>query len=56
MKLIYISQLKIKHPIFLRSFLVYKFVYARCNSRYIGDTCRHFKTRINEHVKKRQKI
>ena len=46
---------KDKTPYFLRSFLVYKFVCARYNSRYIGETCRHFKTRINEHVKKRQK-
>ena len=40
-----------KTPYFLNSFLVYKFVCARCNSYYIGETCRHFKTRIDEHVK-----
>ena len=43
---------KDKAPYFLKSFLVYKFVCARCNSCYIGETCRHFKTRIDEHVKK----
>ena len=30
----------------LKSFLVYKFTYASCSSSYIGETCRHFKTRI----------
>ena len=39
----------------LKYFLVYKFVCARCNSCYIVKTCRHFKTRINEHVKKDKK-
>ena len=28
---------------FLKSFLVYKLVCARCISCYIGETCRHFK-------------
>ena len=54
-KIVTISQVKIKDPIFLKSFLVYKFVYARCNSSYIGETCRHFKTRIDEHLKKDKK-
>ena len=44
LKLITISQLKIKHPIC-----------ARCNSCYIGETRRRFKTRIDEHVKKDKK-
>ena len=35
-------------PYFLKSFLVC----ARCKSCYIGETCRHFKTRIDEHIKK----
>ena len=35
----------------LKSFLVYKFT---CTS-YIGEICRHFKTRIEEHVKKDNK-
>ena len=39
----------------LESFLVYKFTYASCSSSYIGETCRHFKTRIEEHIKKDNK-
>ena len=38
----------------LKSFLVYKFTSASCSSSYIGKTC-HFKTRIEEHVKKDNK-
>ena len=44
-----------KTPYFLKSFLVYKFVYASCNSCYIGETCRYFQTRIDKHVKKGKK-
>ena len=40
----------------LLKFDSFPFVCARCNSCYIGETCRHFKTRIDEHAKKRQKI
>ena len=32
----------------LKSFLVYKFTCASCSSSYIGETCCHFKTRIEE--------
>ena len=39
-------------PDYLKSFLVYKFTHARCSSSYIAETCRHFKTRIEEHNKK----
>ena len=46
---------KDKTPYFLKSFLVYKFVCARCNSCYIGETCHHFKSRINVHAKKDKK-
>ena len=42
-------------PIDLKSFLVYKFICASCSSSYIGETCRHFKTRIEEHIKKDHK-
>ena len=35
---------KDKTPYFLKSFLVYKFVCARCNSCYIDETCHHLKT------------
>ena len=36
----------------LKSFLVYIFTCASCSSSYIGKTCRHFKTRIEDHIKK----
>ena len=39
----------------LKSFLVYKFTCASCSSSYIGKTCPHFKTRIEEHIKKDNK-
>ena len=43
-----------KNPISddLKSFLVYKFTCASCSSSYIGETCHHFKTRIEENIKK----
>ena len=39
----------------LKSFVVYKFTCASCSSSYIGETCHHFKTRIEEHIKKDNK-
>ena len=39
----------------LKSFLIYKFTCASCSSSYIGETCRHFKTRIEGHIKKDNK-
>ena len=39
----------------LKSFLVYKFTSASCSSSYIGETWCHFKTRIEEHIKKDNK-
>ena len=39
----------------LKSFLVYKVTCASCSSSYIGKTCHHFKTRIEEHIKKDNK-
>ena len=33
----------------MKSFLVYKFTCASCSSNYISETCRHLKTRIEEH-------
>ena len=35
---------------------MYKFTCARCSSRNIGKTCRRFKTRIEEHIKKDNKF
>ena len=42
-------------PNALKSFLVYKFTCASFRSSYIDKTCRHFKTRIEEHIKKDNK-
>ena len=39
----------------MKSFLVYKFICASYSSSYIGETCHHFKTRTEEHVKKDNK-
>ena len=39
----------------LKSFLLYKFTCASCSSSYIGETSRHFKTEIEEHIKKDNK-
>ena len=36
----------------LKSFLLYKFTCASYSSSYIGETCCHFKTRIEDHIKK----
>ena len=34
---------------------LYKFTCASCSSSHIGKTCGHFKTRIEEHIKKDNK-
>ena len=39
----------------LKSLLLHKFTSASCSSGYICETCRHFKTRIEEHIKKDNK-
>ena len=39
----------------MKSFSVYIFTCASCSSSYIGKTCRHFKTRIEKHIKKDNK-
>ena len=39
-------------PFHLQSFIVYKFVCANCKVCYVGETTRHFITRINEHLQK----
>ena len=36
----------------LKSVLVYKRNCASCRSNYIGKTCRHFKNRVEEQIKK----
>ena len=30
---------------------MYKFTCARCNASYIGETCRHISTRMDEHFR-----
>ena len=40
----------------MKSFLVYKFICASSNSSYIGKKCCHFKTRIEEYIKKDNKF
>ena len=37
-------------PTALKSFVVYEFTCSGCNSRYFGETSRHFSTRIKEHT------
>ena len=39
----------------MKFFQVYKFTCALCSSSYIGKMCRHFKTRIEEHIIKDNK-
>ena len=39
----------------LKSFLVYLFTCTSCSCSYIGETCYHFKTRIEDHIKKDNK-
>ena len=34
----------------LRSRVVYKFACAGCNACYVGETARHFSTRVREHL------
>ena len=36
----------------LKCFLIYKFTCVSCSSSYTGETCCHFKTRIEEHMKR----
>ena len=37
-------------PESLKSRVVYQFTCASCGARYIGETNRHFHTRVNEHL------
>ena len=51
------SYFSYKDPIldYLKSFLVRKFTCGSCDSSYIWESCRHFKTSIEEHIKKDNK-
>ena len=40
-------------PRALRSGVVYKFICAGCNACYVGQTTRHFDTRVHEHLHKK---
>ena len=42
---------KDKIPSFLKSMVVFKFVYASCNACYVVETAIHLLTRIKEHLK-----
>ena len=55
MCVIFFFSYKDQIPDNFKYFLVYKFTCASCNSSYIGQTCCHFKTRIEEHIKKDNK-
>ena len=46
-----LSSVKDSIPRDLRSLVVYKFTCARCKACYIGETRRHFMTRVREHLK-----
>ena len=37
-------------PDSLKSRVVYQFACTSCGARYIGETNRHFNTRVNEHL------
>ena len=41
---------KDRTPDALKSMVVYQFTCSGCNSCYIGETSRHFSTRIKEHT------
>ena len=43
-------QFKDKIPYCLRSNVVYKFSYGRCNATYYGETCRHLSVRVGVHL------
>ena len=58
-KLVFFFLLKVKNycsykdqiPNDLKCLLVYKFTCTSSSSSYIGETCHHFKTRIEEHIR-----
>ena len=37
-------------PLYLRSYLIYKFQCSNCNITYYGETERHLKVRAGEHI------
>ncbi|CAF2060898.1 unnamed protein product [Rotaria magnacalcarata] len=47
---------KDKIPTEFRSGVVYEATCPVCNEKYIGQTCRHLKTRINEHLSYQKRV
>ena len=43
---------KSRSPKYLKSGVVYQFTCAGCNDSYVGETFRHFDTRVHEHLHK----
>ena len=48
--------LKPKIPKEFQSNLVYQFKCSRCNSTYVGKTCRHLLVRVQEHRTKKKQV
>ena len=44
--------LKAQTPKSIRSRVMYQFICAACNDSCVGETARHFETRVNEHLTK----
>ena len=44
---------KCKKPEYLKAGVVYHFICAACNSSYVGETSRYYKTRVREHLHKK---
>ncbi|CAF2089070.1 unnamed protein product, partial [Rotaria magnacalcarata] len=47
---------KDKIPTEFRSGVIYEATCPVCNEKYIGQTCRHLKTRINEHLSYQKRV
>ena len=43
---------KSAHPLSLQSFVFYKFLCPSCEACYVGETTRHFKVRMDEHLRR----
>ena len=43
---------KSKSPPSLQSFVVYRYLCPSCGACYVGETTRHFKIRVDEHLRK----
>ena len=47
-----VALLSVKNPVpsGLHSWVIYKFSCAGCEACYVGETCRHFTTHVQEHL------